>query len=819
MKSATHPSVQQFHLSRSLGHLQQLEETPQGVKGYTDFGHFQVTFYTAKIARIHISLHEIFENPSYATVGKPQQVNWELQEHRNFINLTTQSMRVEIKKAPVRFTFFNPDGREINGDDPAFGTSWIGEQVTTYKKLRAEERFIGLGEKTGPLDRRGKGYTNWNTDSYAYDDQTDPIYSSIPFYIGIHDRGIYGIFLDNSHKSFFNFGASNQRFSSFGADQGDMDYYYMAGGSVASIIESYTFLTGRMPLPPLWALGYQQCRYSYYPEEEVLSLAQTFRNKQIPADVVVLDIHYMDHYKIFTWDNDRFPDPAAMIKKLRSSGFRVVLMCDPGIKIEKGYAPYDSGLEADIFIKYPDGENYSGEVWPGWCHFPDFTSPKARSWWMENLKSYTEIGVEGFWNDMNEIATWGNTLPELIEMDFDGPKATARKGRNIYGLMMAKSTYEGAKKHLGNKRPFNLTRSAFAGVQRYATLWTGDNVANDEHMLLGVRLLNSLGISGVPFVGYDVGGFSGNSNKNLFARWVELGAFSPFFRGHTMVNNHDAEPWAYGEEVEEISRNYMQLRYNLLPYLYAVFYEASSTGMPVARSLAIDFTHDPKVFAQKYQNEFLFGPGILVAPVESHKDLEKVYLPAGEWYDFFTDQVWPGGQELIVECPIEKLPLFVRGSAILLLQSPISSTNEAPAEYLEVHIYQGDEPSSFVYYEDDGVTDNHRQGQYFKREIRFLPRENTLRINHKEGEMPSKFLKIKLMLHGFGNLRQLLINGRPSKLSTCEYRFVAPISKFDPLGAAKGEALKIPALHFTEFDHEDQSIEITWQSDGDLAAS
>lgn len=375
---------------------------------------------------------------------------------------------------------------------------------------------------------------------------------------------------------------------------------------------------------------------------------------------------------------------------------------------------------------------------------------------------------------------------------------------------MARSTYEGAKKHLENKRLFNLTRSAFAGVQRYATLWTGDNVANDDHMLLGIRLLNSLGLSGVPFVGYDVGGFSGNSNEKLFARWVALGAFSPFFRGHTMVNNHDAEPWAYGEEVEEISRNYMQLRYNLLPYLYSVFYEASTTGMPVARSLAIDYARDPWVFARKYQNEFLFGPNILVTPVESHKDLEKIYLPEGEWYDLFTDRRYSGDQELIVECPIEKLPLFIRGSGILPVQSPITSTNQPPTELLELHIYWGSKESSFVYYEDDGTTYDYTRGHYFKREIQYLPQKNTILLKRKEGKMSSKFSSIQLLLHGFEDLDDLSVNGQKLDLSKQAYRFVAPISKFDPLGAAKGEDLKIPALQFIKFDHAHDEVKITW---------
>jgi alpha-glucosidase len=294
--------------------------------------------------------------------------------------------------------------------------------------------------------------------------------------------------------------------------------------------------------------------------------------------LIVLDIHYMEQYKIFTWSKRDFPDPKGMIKKLKELGFEVVVMCDPGIKVEEGYKTYDEGVRNQVFIKYPDGTDYMGQVWPGMVSLPDFTNPVAREWWKEQFKEYIELGVEGFWNDMNEIATWGHMLPENIEMSFEGNKASMRKGRNIYGSQMARSTYEGTKALLNGKRPFNLTRSAYSGIQRYSAVWTGDNVSYDEHMMLGVRMVSSMGLGGIAFAGYDVGGFVGDATRKLFARWISIGAFSPFFRGHSMINSRDAEPWAYGEEVEQISRNYIKFRYQLLPYIYSCFMTQPKQG-------------------------------------------------------------------------------------------------------------------------------------------------------------------------------------------------------------------------------------------------
>jgi alpha-glucosidase len=767
-------------LSQSLGQLTKWSLERFGINGETEDGRFRVLVYNDHIVRITITKEDRFEDFSYAVIASPTSHNHTTTEHADHIEIHTNAVILTVTKDPVRFSLKTIHHQLINEDDRAFGTSWNGDQVTTYKKLQEGERFIGLGEKTGPLDRRGSGYQNWNTDSFGYRSGDDPLYCSIPFYIGIHNGLSYGVFFDNTHKSFFNFGASNNRFSSFSADRGEMDYYLMHSHSVAGIIKEYTHLTGRMELPPFWSIGYQQCRYSYYPDKEVLAVAQTFRDKDIPADVIVLDIHYMEQYKIFTWSKKDFFDPKGMIKKLKELGFEVVVMCDPGIKVESGYKTYDEGVRNEVFLKYPDGTNSSGQVWPGWCHFPDFTNPMTRQWWKEQFKEYIDLGVEGFWNDMNEIATWGNMLPENIEMSFEGNRATMRKGRNVYGSQMARSTYEGTKELLGGKRPFNLTRSAYSGVQRYSAVWTGDNVSYDEHMLLGVRIVSSMGIGGIAFAGYDVGGFVGEANKKLFARWVSIGAFSPFFRGHSMINSRDSEPWAYGEEVEQISRNYIKFRYQLLPYIYSLFHDASQTGLPVQRSLAIDYTHDYRIYDGKFYNQYLFGPYFLVAPVESDKEFVKVFLPHGEWYYLYNGQRYAGDSEFILECPLHKLPVFVKAGALIPMQSASSNTKTI-TDKLILHVYTG-QSSSFVFYEDDGATFRYQEGDFAKRHIQYSAEKREVVLSPVDGNYTSTRKLLKVVLHGLTyHAHSVYVNGIQNNLNAEVNSFFAALEKFDPI--------------------------------------
>jgi alpha-glucosidase len=765
------------------GRLEKYFSFQNGIQGNSEKANFKIEFFSDHIVNIRFTREASFETLSYAVVRTPGPIQIKSDETDNNLILSGKLFDVNFSKVDSGIQIINQNGVVINSDEVGLGIQWNGEQVAAYKKLQPGEKFIGLGEKTGPLNRAGKGYQHWNTDAFAYGTGTDPIYSSIPFYIGIHSGLVYGIFFDNSAKTFFNFGASNNRFSSFYADNGEMNYYFFYGENISEILRAYTWLTGTIQLPPLWSLGFQQCRYSYYPDTQVLNLAKNFRERKIPADTIVLDIHYMDDYKIFTWHPEYFPQPKQMIAQLKDQGFQIVVMCDPGIKTELGYQPYEEGLQKNLFLNYPDGKPYTGQVWPGWCHFPDFTNPETRSEWHKWIKQYTDIGVEGFWNDMNEFSSWGQMMPENILFNFEGNGATARQGRNVYGLLMARSSYEGGVENLDGKRPFNLTRSGYAGIQRYAALWTGDNVSYDEHMMLGIRLVNSLGLSGVAFAGYDIGGFVGEASSRLFARWISIGAFSPFFRVHSMINTRDSEPWSYGEEVEIISRNYIRFRYQLLPYLYSVFREASVSGLPIQRSLAINYTHRDEVYQAAFEHQYLFGPSFLVAPAESSKDIIRVFFPEGEWYSLNDGMLYSGNTITAVDAPIHRLPVFVKAGSVIPFQDPVQHTGEK-SETIYFHVYEGKENSFFEWYMDDGSTFGFQQGEFSIRRLIYDADSHCLTISETQGPFRPGYKNIKVIFHGFGELVDITVNGKAKSVSREEFSFFLPMQKFDPLGDA-----------------------------------
>lgn len=739
-------------LNTSIGPIKQMIRKENGATFITSNATAEVTVYSSTVVRLRIYQSNA-KDFSYAVVGGPAKTSFSWNEAKEAYTLATDSIQLKIFKQPFRVAFYTHKGVLLNQDEPAFGTSWIGNEVTTYKKLQEGERFIGLGEKTGNLDRRGRAYVNWNNDYYGYPVNADPLYESIPFYIGIHHQCMYGLFFDNTYKTTFNFGASNKRFSSFAAEEGEMNYYLIGNSTVSGIIESYTALTGRTPLPPLWSLGFQQCRYSYFPDKEVITLAQTFRDKAIPADVLYFDIHYMEDYKIFTWHSKRFPEPKKMLDQLEKLGFHVVVIVDPGIKVEKGYPAYEEGLKKDYFVKYPDDSLYTAEVWPSWAHFPDFTYPKVRSWWGEQFKAYINDGIDGFWNDMNEPASWGNKTPDLVQFHYEGNKSTHKRAHNIYGMQMARSTYEGTRKEMNGKRPFILTRAGYSGVQRYSAVWTGDNVASDEHMLLGVRLVNSMGLSGIPFAGPDVGGFVGDPSSDLYLRWMSIGTYTPFFRAHSMIGSKDREPFAFGEEVEDAVRRSLEKRYQLLPYLYAAFYESSQTGIPVARSLAINYPYDSTIYLSDYQHQYLFGPNIMVAPVVSTQKFTRVYFPKGTWYKMDTDEQISGNKELIVDAALTNLPVFAKEGAIIPMQSVIQSTHQKPSDTLYIHLYPTVHSNQYVYYEDDGETYAYEKGDYLKATISLDGQKQEITWKKNEGNRKSKFTIVKVVCHRFDTMK------------------------------------------------------------------
>jgi alpha-glucosidase len=751
------------------------------------------------------------EHFSYATLENISFEKPDFEDKDNEVIIRSAHGSAQINKNPIRISFFDVNGSLLSKEDEGLGSNFQGHEASCYRSLLPNERFIGLGEKTGNLDKRGMCYTNWNTDQFAYGPDSDPMYASIPFFMGLHDNGVYGIYLDSSWRTFFNFGASNHRYSQFSTDGGTLKYYFFCGLNPKEILYQYSNLTGTTALPPLWSLGYQQCRYSYYPECEIELLADTFRAKKIPADVLYFDIHYMERYKVFTWHKDRFPDPTELHKKLENKGFKSVVIVDPGVKIEEGYNIMESGVDEDVFVKYPDGELYRGEAWPGWCHFPDFTHKKTRDWWANKFEIYTEQGVGGVWNDMNEPAVWGKHFPDITLFNYDNHPTTHKKAHNVYGMLMARASREGLEKARPQERPFILTRAAFAGIQRYAAVWTGDNMSNNDHYFLGQRMVNALGLSGVANCGNDVGGFIGECAPDLFARWVQLGAFNPFFRGHSMINSRDAEPWSFGEEAEEIARNYINLRYKLMPYLYETFKKASETGSPINKSLVLDYHKQAEIFDFKYQNEFIFGESILVCPVEPGRDLHKIFLPNGEtWVDFFNDEIQTKNGEVIIETKNDKLPVFVKQGSVIPMQSLVQSTAEQHDGTLYLHVYTGGENICTArLYEDDGISNNYLNDAFSERLITHNASERKIDFSAACGKFNSKFKTVKIYLHNCEKVNENQIS-TDSKLTIEDFRFLEPISHFDPWMAPDNKHTLIKDLACLEMSLDSSSFSVKY---------
>jgi alpha-glucosidase len=724
----------------------------------TDEAEARVWIYSPSIIRVSISKAHSADT-SFAVIRHASQT-LDYKETANEIVVNAGEVKLRINKSPLRFNFYTDGDKVLSEDDSRFGVNWQGTRVMNYRKLYADERFIGLGEKTGDLDRRGSSYYNWNSDVPDHTPTSDPLYETFPFFIGLHNGLTYGLFLDNTHKSYFDFGATtDDKMSSFGADAGDLNYYFFGAQTVSKIIEDYTWLTGRIEMPPLWSLGYQQCRWSYASAVELMEVAEHLRKDSIPADVVYCDIDYMDHYKIFTWNKETFPDPKGMIDKLKAMDFHLVTIVDPGIKVEPGYKEYDEGVANNYFATYPNGEKFVGSVWPGRCHFPDFYRDDVRKWWGASFTALTDPGVEGFWNDMNEPSAWGQDIPWMVKFgNYYMPEV-----RNAYGMQMARATFEGTKKILG-KRPFVLTRAAYAGTQRYSAVWTGDNSAYDAHMLLGVRMVNALGITGMPLVGVDIGGFTGNPTPELMVRWNSLGVYTPMFRNHAAKGTIYREPWRWGKQNEDIIRKDIEQRYKLMPYIYSSYYQAHQTGLPVARTLAINYTRDTMIYHTDYQNQFLFGDGMMVAPVVSTQLAADVYLPPGTWYRLSSDEKYNGGKIIQADAPLNDLPVFIKGSAIIPMQHLVQSTNEKGDGVLLINVWNGDEANSFTYYEDDGSSYDYEKGVYYKRTISFDPAKKSISFSAVEGTFASKYKQVILVMHGFDGLKEFKMDGKRVKM-------------------------------------------------------
>ncbi|MFQ5776595.1 MAG: glycoside hydrolase family 31 protein [Terriglobia bacterium] len=667
------------------------------------------------------------------------------------VEFATRRVKVRIQKSPLQIAFLDPDGNVISREASGQPMAWSGSGIRVWKAMPPDEHYYGLGEKAGPLDRRHRAFVMWNTDAFGWQESTDPLYKSVPFFLALRRGVAYGIYFDNTYRSSFDFGKEFPDVYSFGADGGELDYYFFYGPHPQKVLGDYTTLVGRTPLPPLWTLGYQQCRYSYYPEARVRELAYTFRKKKIPVDVLYLDIDYLDGYRPFVINREYFPNFEDMIADLHEQGFKFISIIDPHLKKEEGYGPYDDGVAADHFIKNPDGSRYVGVVWPGESVFPEFTLERTRRWWGTLYKDLLSKGVDGIWNDMNEPAIFeraDKTMPLDTVHRTDYGTTDHREVHNIFGMQMVRGTYEGLRRLRPNERPFVLTRAAFAGAQRYAATWTGDNTSSWNHYRMMVPTLLGLGISGYPFVGADVGGFAGSPPADLLTRWIQLGVFTPLFRNHTMKGSADQEPWVHGPKHEAIRKRYIELRYRLLPYIYTSFEETTRTGLPLMRPLFLEYPEQENLYGNDQQ--FLFGRDILVAAkLDEMTDRLTFRLPPGEWYDYWTGEKFQGNQVLSLSPSLEELPLYVRGGAILPHQPLVQHTAEAPQGPLTLRVYPGEDCRGSLYL-DDGKTFDYTQGEFLRINFACQPGPDGIRITMSpyEGNFASWWRKVRLEVYG-----------------------------------------------------------------------
>ena len=660
---------------------------------------------------------------------------WSVKEEPDDVLIATEELEAVVHRSPLLVEFRDAKThRTINADALPMMSDPHGNNgtVAAAKKIGFDEHFYGLGEKAARFDKRRAQFTMWNSDTPAYKEGTDPIYQDIPFYLGWQSGAAYGIFFDNSYRTHFDFAGESVEYMSFTAEGGEMNYYFFWGPSIKKILGRYADLTGHLPMPPKWALGNQQSRWSYFPDTLAEEAVRRYRAEDLPLDVLYLDIDYMQGYRVFTWNRQGYPDPTAFTGKLRKQGVKVVVIVDPGVKYQppepgvadnatnpevtaqdKSYYVFNQGLAKDYFLKRADGKLWIGAVWPGKAVYTDFTLDAAARWWGDLHRAYLDHGVAGIWNDMNEPSDFldqtGKTQMDVVTYD-GGTNSPYAGNRNVFALNEARATYEGLERLRPNERPYIITRAGYAGIQRYSTVWTGDNTATWEAMALSIPMFQTLGLSGEPFVGADAGGFIGRTDAELLTRWYQIAFLTPFCRNHAQRDAYDHEPWRFGAYYEDIIRKYLKLRYRFLPFLYTALEEAHRTGVPIFQPLLLNYQDDGNTLA--IDDEFMVGGDLLVAPILKPGSTGRlVYLPKGTWFDYWTGRQIAGGRMIHAEAPLETVPFYVRGGAIIPMGPEMNYVGERATDPLTFEIYpdaQGNARTSL--YEDDGVSPAYRNG-------------------------------------------------------------------------------------------------------------
>ena len=617
-----------------------------------------------------------------------------------------------------------------------------GKQIATIHVGEGVDLY-GTGEVTGPLKRNGRKISLWNIDTPAYGvDGGSHLYQSHPWVMGLRaDGSAFGIIADNTWRQTI----STDQDVVFESDGPAFRVVIIERPNVQQLMQALADLTGHMELPPLWSLGYHQCRHTYYPDGRVMEVADLLRKHQIPSDVIWMDIDYMDGYRIFTFNPDGFSNPLRLNDYLHQQDFKTVYMIDPGVKVEEGYFVDDQGTAGDYWVKDKNGQVFEGNVWPGACHFPDFTRPEVRSWWATLYKDFMATGVDGVWNDMNEPAIFGQpegTMPR-DNRHLGGEGVTAGphlRFHNVYGMNMVRASRQGLLLANPQKRPFILSRSNFLGGQRYAATWTGDNLSHPDHLKLSVPMSLTLGLSGQPFNGPDIGGFCENSNGQLVAEWTALGVYFPFVRNHNTKGTVAQEPWAFTPEVLDACRTAINRRYRLMPYIYTLFREASTTGMPVMRPLFMADSKDLNLRSE--DRSFLLGGDLMIRPQWA----EHTAMPQQEWQCLELEETADSYQ-----CELRQRP----GSVIPLANLAQSTATLRTDSLTLLVCVDGEGKAVGQLYEDEGDGFGYREGRYRQTTIEATLRKKQLQVTLRQtdGQLPAVVRTLRIGFVAKGRVR------------------------------------------------------------------
>jgi len=690
----------------------------------------------------------------YAQSGKKWS-SVELNHQVTAENYTVESQDIAISVFPDGGIRLSESGKPpiLEMLPPEF----TGQRSSQKSLLESSAKVYGLGERAAPLNLRPGIYRLWNTEvGGKYEPGKDPLYSGIPVCISVQHNGCFLIFFENPYRGSISVTESLEaRFD------GGMLRYYVIFGTLSELLRSYADLTGHPSLPPYWALGYHHSKWGIKTEREVEEIADQFQKYRLPISAIHLDIDYMQGFRVFSINRDRFPSLGRLTQKLDKLGIKTVTIIDPGVKVDQNYGLYKEGSEKDYFCKTPSKKIFSGSVWPGRTAFPDFTNPTTREWWGKQYRRLLDEGVAGFWHDMNEPSSfvgWGEMRPPLvIEHFMEGRKGDHLEARNLYGHLMNQAGYEGVRNIDPQKRPWFFSRSGWAGTQRYAWNWTGDIDASWSMLKQTIATVLNWGLSGQPFVGSDTGGFSSNPSPELFVRWFQMSCFLPFFRTHSSVVTKPREPWVFGESVLSILRETLELRYRLMPYLYSLAWESTQNGSPIVRPLFWCYPSDDTLL--EIQDAFLLGDGLLVAPVLEEGAVTRfVTLPEGTWYDFWREKTFQGPGQISMDTPFAHIPVLVKGGCILpILENDI----------LVLHVYaprDEDLPpvgSTLTLYSDagDGYPKSSQDWQVDTFSLSYLKGRLTL-LRRQEGEYPWPYSDLTLKLHGI-TAETILVDKKP----------------------------------------------------------